>query len=91
MTIKACAIGSIHHLLTEEIELADADAAVISTATREPMACPKEPGAEGAEANDSQSDWRIIERLPCHWIQGRQAKYCRDKANPKRRKYGYGS
>lgn len=50
-----------HHLLAEEIQLADADSAVIATAAREPVLGPEEPGAEGEDGDDAEGDGGVVE------------------------------
>ena len=82
MTIAIHGIGPIHHFLAQEIQLPDADAAMMPTPTREPMSRPQVPGAEGESGHDGQGHGGVVERLRRNGVFGREAEDDGDEGDP---------
>ena len=71
MAIAVRSVGSVDHLLPQEVELADADAAVMPAPAREPFPGPEGPGAKGEDADDPDGHGGVVEVLRRDLVDGR--------------------
>ena len=82
MPIQINSIRSVDHFLAQKVQLADTDAAMMSTSAREPMLSPKDPTTKREEGDDAKCDRSIVERLAGYWIDRGETKDDSDENNP---------
>ena len=88
MAIAIHSIGSVHHLLAQEVQLPNTDPTMMPTPPREPMSRPQEPRAESKGANNRQGDGGVVERLGCDRVDRWEAKDDGDEGDPDTRDDG---
>ena len=82
MAIAVHGVGAIDHFLAQEIQLADANPAMMPTPAREPASSPQKPRAEREDGHDGQSDGGVIQRLGSDGVFRRQAEDHGDERDP---------
>lgn len=82
MAVRVDRVGSIDHLLAQEIQLPNADSAVVTTTAREPMSSPQEPRPEGEKTHDAERDGSVVEGGATDGVLGRQAEDDGDEDDP---------
>ena len=88
MAVAVHGVGAVHHLLAQEIQLPDADPAMMPTPPREPASGPQEPRAEGEETNHRHGHGRVVEGLRCDWVVGRETEHDGEDCDPETRNNG---